>query len=108
MEEKPKRKSGNPNMKPGVSLNPAGRPKGSINKRTEKWLQLCDYLMDEGIERLMNAMNTLEPKEYVEAYTKILNYIKPKLSSVDSSISGDGLKIIIKNELEADGNPEND
>ena len=108
MEEKPKKKSGNPNMKPGVSLNPAGRPKGSINKRTEKWLQLCDYLMDPGIDKLMNALDALDPKEYVEAYTKILNYIKPKLSSVDSSISGEGLKIIIKNELEDDGKSEND
>lgn len=33
-EPKPKRKRGNPNLVPGVSGNPAGRPKGSKNRTT--------------------------------------------------------------------------
>lgn len=101
--------AGNPMLKKGVSLNPNGRPKGAINKRTEKWLQLCDYLMDEGIERLVVALDKLEPKEFVDAYAKILCYIKPKLSSVDANMQGSGLQIIIKNELDSDnGTSEND
>ena len=106
--EKPKKRAGNPKLVKGVSLNPAGRPKGCINKRTEKWHQLCDYLLDEGTERLMNALENLEPKEFVDAYTKILCYIKPKLSSVDANMQGNGLQIVIKNELEDDSRNEND
>lgn len=100
--------AGNPNLKKGVSLNPNGRPKGAVNKKTEKWHQLANYLLDEGTERLMKALDQLEAKEFVDAYTKILCYIKPKLSSVDANMNGEGLKIIIKNELEDDSRNEND
>jgi hypothetical protein len=88
---------GNPSLKKGVVMNPAGRPKGSANVKTEKWHILCSYLMDEGTERLMASMDQLDPKEFVEAYCKILNYIKPKLTNVDTN-STEGIKIIIQNE----------
>lgn len=91
-------KAGNPRFVKGVSGNPKGRVKGSKNKKTEKWMELCDYLMDDGIGRLMDAMGKLEPKEFVDAYSKILNYIKPKLSSVDQN-SSEGIRIIITDEL---------
>lgn len=99
-------KAGNPNYKKGVSGNPNGRPKGSKNVKTQKWHQLCDYLLDEGTERLMKAMEQLEPKEFVDAYAKILVYIKPKLASVDQN-SSEGIRIIITDELN-DSNREDD
>lgn len=92
---------GNPKLKKGVVLNPAGRPAGSLNKRSEKWLELCNYLLDDGIDKLQAAMATLEPKEFIDAYVKILCYIKPKLQSVDTN-SSEGIKIIIQNELDKD------
>lgn len=102
-------KRGNPKLvKGGASLNPKGKPKGAISKKTQRWHILCDYLMDEGTDRLMQAMEKLDPKEYVDAYTKILAYIKPRLASVDSNVSGEGIKIIIKNELDDSGSTEND
>jgi hypothetical protein len=91
-------KRGNPNWK-GKSGNPEGRKKGSINVKTEKWHELCDYLLDEGTERLMRALEQLEPKEFVDAYSKILNYIKPKLQSVEGNQTTQ-MKIVIENELE--------
>ncbi len=89
---------GNPNWK-GKSGNPAGRKKGVVSVKMQKWHMLADYLMDEGMDRLLNAMEQLEPKEFVDAYSKILNYIKPKLSSVDQN-STEGIRIIITNELD--------
>lgn len=91
-------KAGNPNWK-GKSGNPKGRPTGAVNKKTEKWHELCDYLLDEGTERLMRALEQLEPKEFVDAYSKILNYIKPKLQSVEANQTT-AMKIVIQNELE--------
>jgi hypothetical protein len=88
---------GNPALKKGVVMNPAGRPKGAVNVKTEKWFELCNYLMSEGTERLMQVMGELDNKEFVEAYCKILNYIKPKLSNVDTN-STEGIKIVIINE----------
>jgi hypothetical protein len=92
---------GNPKLVKGVVLNPHGRPKGTLNKRSEKWNQLCDYLLDDGIDRLQVAMSGLEPKEFIDAYVKILAYIKPKLQSVDTN-SSEGIKIIIQNEIDKD------
>ena len=91
-------KRGNPNWK-GKSGNPNGRKKGAINVKTEKWHQLCDYLLDEGTERLMLALEQLEPKEFCDAYVRILNYIKPKLNSVEGNQTTQ-MKIVIENELE--------
>lgn len=98
-------KPGNPAWK-GKSGNPKGRTPGSKNVKTQKWHQLCDYLLDEGTERLMKAMEQLEPKEFVDAYAKILVYIKPKLASVDQN-SSEGIRIIITDELN-DTNREDD
>ena len=92
-------KRGNPKLVKGVSGNPNGRPKGAISKTTQKWNQLCDYLLDEGTERLMLALEQLEPKEFADAYTRILSFIKPKLNSVDSNQTTQ-MRIVIENELD--------
>lgn len=98
MEEK---KRGNPNWKKGTSANPNGKPKGAIGKKTEKWNMLTDYLLNEGIDRYISAINNLNDEDYVKHFGQILNYVKPKLSNIDQSNSGH-LNIVITNEQEYD------
>lgn len=99
-------KRGNPNLKKGVSGNPSGRPKGIISKKQERWDELVSYLMDEGIDRYIQAIRQLKDDEYVNRFTQILNYVKPKLQAIDQTNSGP-MKIIITNEQD-DGTDSED
>lgn len=99
-------KRGNPNLVKGVSGNPKGKPKGIISKKQERWNELVSYLMDEGIDRYINAIRNLEDDEYVNRFTQILNYVKPKLQAIDQTNSGP-MRIIITNEQD-DGTDSED
>ena len=97
---------GNPNLKKGVSGNPKGRPIGIVSKKQERWDELVSYLMNEGVDRYINAIRQLEDDEYVNRFTQILNYVKPRLQAIDQTNSGP-MKIIITNEQD-DGTDSED
>ena len=55
-----------------------GRPKGSKNYRTQYWDNIGDFLVNEGAEKYLQALQTLNDKEYRDEFVKILEYFKPK------------------------------
>jgi hypothetical protein len=78
---------------------PAGRGKGTKNKRTElreaiginSWQQIEHYLTTEGAEKLISSMKELRPGQFVYAYTGLLEYFRPKLSRQQlSAAPGEG------------------
>lgn len=53
-KDKPKRPRGNPALKKGVCLNPAGRPKGSVNKYTELSRELMSNRGPEIVQKVID------------------------------------------------------
>lgn len=67
-------------FKPGQSGNPAGKPPGTISRKTKLWDELSGYLVNAGAERFKKELVKLKGKDYCDMYTKTLEYVKPKLS----------------------------
>lgn len=72
-------------FKPGVSPNPAGRPKGSRNKLGEAFIQaMHDDFIDHG-PAVIEAVRTEKPDQYLKVIASIL----PKqLEIKDSAFDG--------------------
>lgn len=76
-------------QKKGQTGNPNGRPKGAKNKRTLQWEALGEAITGECTERFYEEIEKLEGKEYIDAYTKILEYFKPKQNRTDITSGGE-------------------
>lgn len=68
---------------PGESGNPDGRPKGSKNKNTEIWDNFCEFLVNNGAQRFLTELQTLEGKDYTDQFQKIVEFAKPKLARTE-------------------------
>ncbi|MBM3455484.1 MAG: hypothetical protein FJX80_10090 [Bacteroidetes bacterium] len=86
----------------GISGNPLGRPKGSID-RSSQLLKECikKFLLNE-FEIIKKDFNQLPPKDRVRLYIDLLAYTVPKVQSVEfesgfESLPDDQLDYIIEN-----------
>jgi hypothetical protein len=66
------------------------RPKGSENRITTEVKEALHEAIAGEIEKLPKHLGQLEPAERVEALSKLIGYIIPKLRSSDTSVSVDG------------------
>ena len=71
----------------GKSGNPAGRPKGCKDKRTEAWEQLGDYILGDGAERYLAIIEGLPPEKFATRFESLLEFFKPKQQRTE--IKGD-------------------
>lgn len=63
-----------------------GRPKGSKNKDNYGKTRLKAYFEDEGgLESLLADIEALEPKDKVNAKTKLIEYYMPKQKEVQNT-----------------------
>lgn len=69
--------------KKGQSGNPAGRKKGSKNKRTLHWQEMGEYIVTEGVERYVEILKKLPDKEFQDRFESIVEYFKPKLARTE-------------------------
>ncbi|MGN7785192.1 hypothetical protein ACTJIJ_11725 [Niabella sp. 22666] len=44
------------------------------------WEKLESFLLNEGAEKLCESLSKLKPKDFVVAFDKLTEYVKPKLS----------------------------
>jgi len=94
-------------LPPGRTNNPNGRPKGSQNKVNKDLRDKIKLFIDDNWDSLQNDLETLSPKERIDAYLKLLEYSLPKLNRTNISfdqqqpknfpewMSDDGLSIPI-------------
>lgn len=59
-----------------------GRKKGTPNKDTELKKFLID-LVNSGQQKLIDELETLSGKDYVDAIFKLMEYVQPKLSRAE-------------------------
>lgn len=63
-----------------------GRPKGSKNMATLEKMQLIEFLKNEGAQKFIYELSTLEGKEYCQAYIPVVEVAFPKLSRVETKV----------------------
>jgi len=81
----------------GKRLN-AGRKVGSISSKTEDWINLKDFIINEGAERYTKYLKSLNDKDFADRYEAILNYFKPKHASaqVQNEISKETIIRVVR------------
>ena len=62
-----------------------GIEKGTKQNKTLEWEEFGRQLLEGGMPRVLAIMNSGEDKEFLDMFTNILEYFKPKLSRVESS-----------------------
>ena len=64
-----------------------GRPKGSTNKLTTEKKQRLEWIVEELEETLEEDIATMKPKERVELWLSLQEYIRPKLQRMNVDIA---------------------
>jgi hypothetical protein len=70
----------------GKTGNPNGRPKGSLNKRTKETRQWIDGLINGNRKQLEADLRLLKPNERWSIVEKLLQFVVPKMQSIDANI----------------------
>ena len=87
-------------FKPGVSANPAGRPKGAVGKFNGTMRErLTDFLQDNYAQFMKDYMQ-LEPRDRVRYYLEVVPYETAKAEPEHKALSDDE-KIELLDMLEA-------
>jgi hypothetical protein len=94
-------------LNPGQTNNPGGRPLGSKNKTTEEIRQAILSIVNNNIDKLQNDIDSLQPKDRVILFERLLKYVIPPLNNTsvtsevynDSGVSTEELRILWKESL---------
>lgn len=68
-----------------------GRQKGTVNRSTavarqfgvQGWADLQGYMEGRGLQRCISELEGLDGKDFVDAYGKISEFVKPKLARAE-------------------------
>jgi len=81
----------------GQTNNPNGRPAGIPNRLTAEFRQTLKDSLQGHIDKIPEYLDSLDTKDKLEAITKLLPYILPKLSNIEmEGIISEKPKIDIK------------
>lgn len=71
-------------FKKGVSANPSGRSKATA-KKIERMKSYMDLALSDRWERYLQAMDSLNDKDFAAEYRALMEFRFPKLQRVDST-----------------------
>ena len=72
----------------GQSGNPAGRPKGSLNKTTSKIRESFQMLLEDNLDNMtiwLSQVAADDPRAALDLALKMAEYTTPKLARVENS-----------------------
>jgi hypothetical protein len=76
-------------FKPGQG----GRPKGAVNKITREHKERVEWVLELLDEKLEANIEKLKPKEMVELWLSLQEYVRPKLQRVNLEVDQEDKKI---------------
>lgn len=79
-----------------------GRKKGTPNKKQEQWKMFSEYCLSSGLEKFEEELNKLKGKDFVNAFTNLLEFHKPKLSRGELDNSGNVEITITRRSIDKD------
>jgi hypothetical protein len=68
----------------GVTGNPAGKPVGTKSTKIKQWEVLHESIAGTHTERFNKVLATLDDKEFMDNYLRILEYFKPRLQRAEN------------------------
>jgi len=66
-----------------------GRPAGTKNEKTLQWEELGHSLLTRHSERANKILNECDDEVFMENYSKLLEYFKPKQARTEVKMEGD-------------------
>lgn len=70
----------------GRSGNPKGRPRGAKGKAPAILAEQVRHLVEDNIEQLKTDLKTLSPADRVKAIIKLLDFVLPKCSKIETEV----------------------
>lgn len=77
-----------------------GKKKGSLNKKSEQWLELGESIITIHSGRFNNVLSSMDDEKFAENFLKALSYFKPQLARTEVKAEVDNTVKII--EINAD------
>lgn len=93
-------------FKKGTSGNPAGRPKGSRDKKSEKIRKWLVSIIDSHCDIIEDDLAAADPATRLQFIVKLLPYVVPRLSSVETASGEEERTIFVFKEVDAEVNAE--
>ncbi len=76
----------NGTLKKGAVLNPAGRPKGSLNTSTKEIREFYVDFLNNNKEKIIEDFEKLESKDRLKFIIEVSKFVIPTLKAVESDI----------------------
>lgn len=73
----------------GKSGNPKGKPVGTKNTKTLQWEELGHSLLTGHSKRANQILNDCDDEVFMDNYTKLLEYFKPKQARTEVKVEGE-------------------
>jgi hypothetical protein len=76
-------------FKPGKSGNPLGKPKGTKGKLSTKVKEALATALEGELENIQELLHQLEPKERIDAISRLLPCCMPRLAAQSISVDAE-------------------
>jgi hypothetical protein len=74
-------------FKKGESGNKAGKPVGTKSQKTIAWENLGEFITEAGAEKVKEILTKASPKDFMDYYTTLLEYFKPKQQRIENNVN---------------------
>jgi len=77
-----------------------GKKKGSLNKKSEQWLELGESIVTVHSGRFNDVLLAMDDEKFADNFLKVLSYFKPQLARTEVKAEVDNTVKIV--EIDAD------